>query len=115
MVYTASTTQVQRFYEAQYGNIATLAGAGKAVTALTLQVAPFDSINVAVTAATKDATLDIDASIDGTTYAVAILHAHPVTAGTTHIETITNTGYRAITVLINQEATGTVDVFYVMK
>jgi hypothetical protein len=115
--YTADKKQLQRFYESEMGNIATLTGTGKDVTALTLQTALYPYIYIQVAATTKDATLDIDASIDGTTFPIVIQHAHAVVAGSPHLEAITNIGYRAIQVTINQTATSTpvTDIFYVMK
>jgi hypothetical protein len=113
--FTAAKHQLQRFYETEMGNIATLTGAGKEVTALTLQTALYPYIYIQVAATTKDTTLDIDASIDGTTFPIVIQHAHAVVAGSPHLEAITNVGYRAIQVTTNQNALGTTDIFYVMK
>ena len=115
--YTAARHQLQRFYETEYGNITTLAGAGKAVTALTLQSAMFPYIAIDVSAIGKDITLDIDGSIDGSTFPIVILHAHAVTAGTAHQELITNAGYKAIQVTVNQatDASAFTDIFYIMR
>ena len=115
MVNTASKKQIQRFYESELGNIDTLTGTGAPVTALDINCIAFNYASIGVAATTKDATLDIDASVDGVNFDVVILHAHTVTAGTRHTELITNVGYRIIRVTLDQNALGSSDVFYNLK
>lgn len=115
MTVTASRTQIQRYYETEFGNCATKAGDGNKNAVLTLYSAAFPYIYIDTQATTKNATLYIDGSIDGTNFSVSITNAQTVTAGTSYQKAITNVGYRAIKVSITQAGTGTTDVYYVMK
>ena len=71
-------------------------------------------IAVAMTATTKDCSVDVDATIDGTSW-INQVSSHTITAGTTYNYTLTNIGYRQVKISTNQNALGTTEIYYVLK
>jgi hypothetical protein len=114
MVFTASRVQSQRYFETEQGNIATFSGTGSKVAVLTMNTALFPYIAVATTATTQNASLYVDASIDGINF-TNLVNGTVVNSGTTNNYTLTNIGYRQVKISITQAGGGTTDVFYVLK
>jgi hypothetical protein len=111
----ADNKYISLFPDIQQGNIATVTGTGAPVTLYTGTVSAFNYISLAVKTTAKDATIDIDCDIGDGGYGVSILSGHTVSAGTTHIELVTNVGYRTIRVKGTQDSPGTVDVYFNLR